>query len=50
VLLLLLGRWDADAIEARLLGLLVVGSRDTPKDKRLTPESPAPLVVDAVDI
>lgn len=49
MLLLLPGLWDAT--EARLLGRLL-GSRDTPKDKRLTPGSPVLIaeLVEACDV
>jgi hypothetical protein len=54
-LLLLSGRWTAgcDDIEARLLGRLLLGSREDagiPNESRLTPESVAPgLTEDAAD-
>ena len=51
-MLLLLPGLCWEATEARLLGLLLLGSRvpvDIPKDSRLTPESPKPLTDEAVE-
>lgn len=51
MLLLLPGLWIPDC-EARLLGRLPLGSREPlgiPKESRLTPESPRPLMDEAVD-
>jgi|TARA_R110002003_G_scaffold124_3_gene11212 hypothetical protein len=50
--LLLSGRVGWDDTDARLLGRLLLGSRediDMPNERRLTPESAAPLRDEAVD-